>query len=68
MKIPRFIDEQTGVPYELYWKCTKCGWAITVNNNEIGRDNCWLCNSDMKKVRIDYPNHKTSDIVGVLNA
>lgn len=55
MPIPRWIDDDTGMPYEVGWKCTKCGWAITANVYEIGRENCILCNSPTEEKRIDYP-------------
>lgn len=56
MTIPRYEDKRTGIPYELYWKCTKCGWAIIVNNYRIGRDECRLCDSPTKEIRVDYPH------------
>lgn len=65
--MPRFIDEDTGVPYELLWKCTKCGWAIQVNNYQVGKDICRLCASPTKLLRVDYKYLKTRDIIDVLN-
>ena len=63
--IPRFEDDN-GVPYELYWECTQCGWSITVNNYRIGRDNCILCGAKTKQLRVDYPHEKTRDIYDVV--
>ena len=64
-KIPRFMDEETGTPYELYWYCTECGWAMTVNSYGIGKDSCRLCGGKTKKLRVDYPE-RTKDITKVL--
>ena len=56
--IPRFEDTRTGVPYERYWKCTKCGWAIGINNALVGKDGCRLCGAETVLIRVDYPEHK----------
>jgi hypothetical protein len=67
VKIPRFTDSDTGIPYELYWKCTKCGWCITVNNYEIGKEYCRLCGAPTSRVKVNYPMmRKDGDITGVL--
>jgi len=68
MPLPRYEDERTGIPYEIFWKCTKCGWAIAVNNYKVGRDECRLCGSLTKEIRIDYPQGKTRDIQDVRKA
>lgn len=65
MPIPRYYDEDKEVAYEIYWKCTKCGWTIGVNHYRIGKDSCILCDSPTKQVRIDYL-HYSHDITKVL--
>ena len=65
MHIPRYYDDTNEVAYELYWKCTKCGWAIMVNKTGIGKDGCRLCGSPVAQLRVDYPA-RTRDITKVL--
>ena len=54
-KIPRYQDSDTGIDYELYWFCTECAWAITINKYGIGETKCHLCGAPTKRVRCDYP-------------
>ncbi len=65
MSIPRYYDEENEMAYELYWKCTNCGWAITVNSYGVGKKECRLCGSPTKLSRVDYPKH-SKDITKVL--
>lgn len=65
MAIPRYYDEKNELPYELYWKCTKCGWAMAANSYRIGKEKCLLCDSPTKLLRVDYPQ-KSKDITKVL--
>ena len=61
--IPRFFDKDTQTHYELYWKCTNCGWAITVNKMKVGKSLCILCDSLTKRTRVNY---LSEDILSVL--
>lgn len=65
MAIPRYYDEKNEVAYELYWKCTKCGWAIAVNSYALGKEACRLCGSSTALCRVDYPEI-SKDITKVL--
>ncbi len=65
MSIPRYYDKKSEMPYELYWKCTKCGWAIAVNSYRIGKEECRLCGAPTKQIRVEYPQ-QSKDVTKVL--
>lgn len=62
MPLPRFVDSDTNIPYELVWKCTKCGWANNTNAYNLGKYDCRLCGAPTKLLRVEYPQLCTDPI------
>lgn len=61
MPIPRYYKGDTGIPFEEYWYCDKCHWAITTNGHSIGKDNCPICNYKTRLLKINYPGEAVYD-------
>jgi DNA-directed RNA polymerase subunit RPC12/RpoP len=62
MPIPRFVDD-TGMPYQLYLGCPKCGWTVEKCNLTRKWDTCRNCGyKPLITRRSDYPDKKQTEV------
>ena len=54
MPIPRFTEPKTGMRYEIYLSCTKCGYAVVKDGHTEAWTDCRLCHAPMTTRRVDY--------------